>query len=335
MRCLYHLTKDGVCILRCYSLDSIAELPSKIEGKPVTELGAYAFSDHFSMEDYEKETLMLWNTVSEKSREVSVSDMQNVIADINSRDGKALAGGDLTEVWLPDSLGKIGRYAFYNCFSLKRLSFGENLKDVGAGAFTGCHQIGELQVRAAEEKAGCLRDILTEVTEELLVVYERQGEEARFWFPEYFEEGVENTPARILENHVHGSGLRYRNCFRNRVLQVREYDSLFESAKAWENPKTVIRLVFDRLRYPMKLSAEAEKQYAAYLEKKQREAGELLLQKKQTEDLSFFLKKIPVAQETLEELLQLAAKEGFPEGVACLMEEKGRRFAPKRRSFDL
>lgn len=114
MRCLYHLTKDGVCILRCYSLDSIAELPSKIEGKPVTELGAYAFSDHFSMEDYEKETLMLWNTVSEKSREVSVSDMQNIIADINSRDGKAMAGGDLTEVWLPDSLGKIGRYAFYN-----------------------------------------------------------------------------------------------------------------------------------------------------------------------------------------------------------------------------
>ena len=97
----------------------------------MTELGAYAFSDHFSMEDYEKETLMLWNTVSEKSREVSVSDMQNVIADINSRDGKALAGGDLTEVWIPDSLEKIGRYAFYNCFSLKRLSFGENLKDVG------------------------------------------------------------------------------------------------------------------------------------------------------------------------------------------------------------
>ena len=141
--------------------------------------------------------------------------------------------------------------------------------------------------------------------------------------------------ARILENHVHGSGLRYRNCFRNRVLQVREYDSLFESAKAWENPKTVIRLAFDRLRYPMKLSAEAEKQYAAYLEEKQREAGELLLQKKQTEDLSFFLKRIPVAQETLEELLKLAAKEGFPEGVACLMEEKGRRFAPTRRSFDL
>lgn len=116
MRCLYHLTKDGVCILRCYSLDSIAELPSKIEGKPVTELGAYAFSDHFSMEDYEKETLMLWNTVSEKSREVSVSDMQNVIADINSRDGKAMAGGDLIEVWIPDSLEKIGVMPFTTAF---------------------------------------------------------------------------------------------------------------------------------------------------------------------------------------------------------------------------
>ena len=98
MRCLYHLTKDGVCILRCYSLDSIAELPSKIEGKPVTELGAYAFSDHFSMEDYEKETLMLWNTVSEKSREVSVSDMQNIIADINSINGNLAAANVIKPV---------------------------------------------------------------------------------------------------------------------------------------------------------------------------------------------------------------------------------------------
>ena len=53
-----------------------------------------------------------------------------------------IAGNRLTELYLPSVLRKIGRYAFYNCFQLKKISFQGNLKDLGAGALTGCHRMG-------------------------------------------------------------------------------------------------------------------------------------------------------------------------------------------------
>ena len=34
------------------------------------------------------------------------------------------------------------------------------------------------------------------------------GQEAHLIFPEYYEEAVENTPARIIENHFHGRMLK-------------------------------------------------------------------------------------------------------------------------------
>lgn len=52
-----------------------------------------------------------------------------------------------------------------------------------------------------------------ELREEQYVNYHSKQGEARLVFPEFFEEAVENTPARILETHTHGSGMWYRNCF--------------------------------------------------------------------------------------------------------------------------
>lgn len=36
---------------------------------------------------------------------------------------------------------------------------------------------------------------------------------AKLVFPEYFEESVENTPARIIMREMHGCGHMYRYCF--------------------------------------------------------------------------------------------------------------------------
>ena len=66
-------------------------------------------------------------------------------------------------------------------------------------------------------------EVLAEVAEELTVEYCCDGGRAVLVFPEFFEEGVENTPARIIEHHTHGSGMYYRNCFVNRKLQFDEY----------------------------------------------------------------------------------------------------------------
>ena len=43
---LYKRNKTGICIDRVYGYDEIVELPDMLEGFPVTELGAYIFSDH-------------------------------------------------------------------------------------------------------------------------------------------------------------------------------------------------------------------------------------------------------------------------------------------------
>ena len=81
-----------------------------------------------------------------------------------------------------------------------------------------------------DEQSG-LKEILSEVGEELRVhLYGKV--EAMLWFPEYYEEGVENTPARILMTEVHGSGLYYRNCFQGKVFHFLEYDKRFEMARA-------------------------------------------------------------------------------------------------------
>lgn len=49
----------------------------------------------------------------------------------------------------------------------------------------------------------------------------------RLTFPEYYEEAVENTPARIIDTHWHGSGYKYRQCFPETKLNLRLYDELF------------------------------------------------------------------------------------------------------------
>ena len=51
---LYRRNKTGICIDRVYGHDGIVELPETLEGLPVTELGAYIFSDHIDRGDLEK-----------------------------------------------------------------------------------------------------------------------------------------------------------------------------------------------------------------------------------------------------------------------------------------
>lgn len=212
---LYRRNKTGICIDRVYGHDGIVELPETLEGLPVTELGAYIFSDHIDRGDLEK-CRMSGKFCTEDGLEV--------------QDGEGMpemSGNAVQELILPSKLRKVGRYAFYNCFHLKKLSFGGDLRDVGVGAMTGCHKIERVTVKTDENGDSCLRDILTELPETLRVDMDKNGEQGRFWFPEFFEEGVENTPARIIENHVHGSGIRYRNSFLHKKLNILEYDKLF------------------------------------------------------------------------------------------------------------
>ena len=173
MRILYEKTLDGICLQRCYGLDKILEIPGTADGMPVTELAAYLFSD----------------TV--RRREPPPGEYQGE---------PELCGSRVEVISLPDTIRKVGAYGFYNCYGLKRLSCSSAVEDWGAGVFTGCTGLECLDIRIAKGRKSCFKDILSELHQTLSVNY-RSGSGtllAKLIFPEFFEESVENTPARII-----------------------------------------------------------------------------------------------------------------------------------------
>lgn len=214
MRFAYEIKNGCAVVRRCYDFGNEAEIPSEIDGHPVTELGAYAFSAHMDREQFWHElgnrTVKIWNPETGE-QEVSEPDAETV---------PELQGMQVETVRLPEGLRKIGAYAFYNCNALSELHFHSSLKDLGAGLFTGCHHLRRLNVTLDETETSCLKEILIEVPEKMAVTVEGQLR-AKLLFPEFFEESVENTPARILMTHMHGSGMNFRNSFYMKKLDFR------------------------------------------------------------------------------------------------------------------
>lgn len=320
---LYERNKTGICVNRVFGYDRIVEIPDTLNGFPVTELGAYIFSDHIEVSELNKK------------KETGTYCTENGTEETPADDMPQAAGNQVEEICLPRFLRKIGRYAFYNCFKLCRLKFCGEMKDLGAGALTGCHKMEQITVETDENGQSALRDFLTELPETLRVDMKTDGELGRFWFPEFFEEGVENTPARILENHVHGSGIRYRNSFVNKKLHTLEYDKLFPYAVAWEQERIVLNLALDRILYPMSMTGEAREKYLIYIKEHSQQAVALLGEKKEYEAMQNILKEIAPDRETTEKMLETAQSSGDSRWVSILMNELGRHGRKQRKAFEL
>lgn len=251
--------------------------------------------------------------------------------------GEYLFSGKKYEtIRIPGGVTKIGRYGFYNCRSLKKLIFTSDFGDMGSGAFTGCHHIRELEIEMYQEESG-MKEILSEVREELKVTL-TGAVDAILWFPEYYEEGVENTPARILMTQVHGSGLYYRNCFQGKRFNFGEYDRRFEMAHAQESAGFVRELVFGRLYKPWELAEQAKRQYEEYLFCHYEETALAFAAEKREEELEWLLKTYPMKQEDRESyqrILDTALSRGTPFMVSMLMEYGREVFPAKRKSFEL
>ncbi len=310
MKIAYEIKNGKAIIWRCYEYSPEAELPDTIENCPVTELAPYAFSDHMDEKRMERELqshrLKIWG-------------------DGDTGNPPALTGAALTAVSLPASLEKIGAYAFYNCGRLASIRFWGGLTDLGAGLFTGCHAVKELKLYLKAGEMSCLREILMEIPEKLTVFLEG-SRCAKLVFPEFFEESVENTPARILEIHTHGSGMNYRNCFYDRKFDFRAYDACFYRAKAEEDFETVFEMALGRLRYPAGLLPENREMYREWVKEHMGAALKKAVTDKNIELLEYLkeivFEKIPMEEgrKLLEQIVPQAASGSFPEGVAFLLE---------------
>lgn len=246
---------------------------------------------------------------------------------------------EVREIHLPDGVREIGRYAFYRCRNLEKLGLSDGILEIGGGALNGCRP-GQVEIHLRRGKASALKSIVEEVRFAIRATlhYHREDgrvETAQVLFPEHYEEAVENTPARILYTSHHGSGGYYRQCFYERKLDFAKYDARLPWAVADETPETVAELALKRLRFPVGLSDRARESYEGFLRDEGAAAARFLIGEEDTEGIKFLLKRELLDSPAIETGIQAALDSGKTALVSLLMEERGRRFPRKQKTFEL
>lgn len=324
----YEKIEGGIRILRCYGVSGRVEIPAELEGLPVTEVAAYAFAGR--MEEEPENTSGL----------------------------PCICGTNLEELYLPETIRRLGRYVFYNCLQFRKLSFSSNISYMGAGGFTGCGRLSHLTMRQ-KEGASCLREILQDLKQPVVVdCYGQPGkglgnvaadvlqagtqggtqEEAlacRLVYPEFYEEAVENTPARIISTQTHGMGIQYRNTFRDTQIVFSEYDKLFETGKYNMDITTILEMSVARLSHPYALSGHAKAEYALWLREHLKEGAGYFLGQGRKEEVGWLAMSFAETREELELLLEAANQQADAEQISFLMDALHRRFPAKTRKFTL
>ena len=304
MKLLYKTLPEGICIRRYYSLDGFARIPGQVEGRPVRELDRYAFSETVrGQEDLPGQ----WE------------------------DEPAVKGEGLTALALPQTLRRVGAYAFYNCSQLKSLSFFSTVEDWGAGVFTGCSGLGELDIQLMGGPRSCFKEVLSELRQTLTVSCRDSSGAlaARLIFPEFFEESVENTPARILMREMHGCGHMYRYCFEGPEFSFGEYDRLFPHVQVQEKPELVTRLAVYRLYWPKGLIRDGEEAYWAYLKEHMRETVLGLIKRDELSILRWLTRSPRIDRADMEEMVLAAAASPDPRASALIMDARGQKLGAK------
>lgn len=312
----YEPTGEGIRVLGCLGDTPAVILPDEVEGRPVRELGSYAFSAS------RQETA--GRLVYEIHPEWKLNQMG---------EDRRICGDKLAEIYLPPSVERIGRYAFYGCENLEIFHMTGGLKEVEGGAFVGCRKIRRLEVECQEGAAGCLRQVLEDLPMELEVAFLWKSSQAVVIFPEFYEESVENTPARIIEIHLHGSGSHYRQCFQNGQLDFEAYDRRFVFAAANENPDVVMRIALARLRWPHRLLPEARRQYVMYLRDQIEGAARQILAAEDLEALKLLAAEQVLDGDNVERVLELSLALKKTECTAYLMSLPFRKKAAKVFEF--
>lgn len=333
----YEKKENSAVIWRCFSYDTTADVPEEIEGLKVTGIAPYTFSAHMDETAFQKA--------------LQAGKIKIYIPDSLQMDSlpPALCGSAVTEVRFPESVTQVGRYCFYNCSNLQKLSFSGMLGDWGSGVFTGCHKVRNLTVSISSSRVSFLKSILDELPEELRVeyivepVYNAEGElcsnqgYANLVFPEFYEEGTENTPAKILGVRYHGMGMRYRNCFNNKIFDFRKYDNsaLFSLALSQESVQLMAEMAMNRLRYPYELSEQAAEMYREHIRCHGKDLIALLMKTRDLPGIRWLLDLAGKDQELIEALTEQASKMQFAEALSCLMEYHHTNAKPVRRRREL
>lgn len=312
----------GAALVSCRGAGSAVRLPESAGGLPLLEICAYAFS----------------SPQAAAARLPAGAAVRTVSTGGSTAPGGAerfLGGPFLREIALPDGVRSIGEYAFYNCTALARAVLGSGAARIGNGAFMNCASLGEIAVSASPDTPTCLPGVLADLQREVRVLFRTAVGTSVWIFPEYYDESVENTPARIFEHFIHGAGFRYRQCFEGDRLDAEAYDEQFPQARVEAGAETALRIALARLRTPFRLLQGARGRYLCHLKENADEAAALLIRDDDPRGLSFLAENGVFTRKSIEAAVEAAAQAGRAECLGVLLNERHRRFAPKEKTFDL
>lgn len=281
----YRLNERGEAVLlRVFGTQPVLSLPEKIDGRPLTEISEYCFSEK---EKYTGEESFLC-MAAENEVSDSVAGGENISCFFRVlREKKicVLAGDFISEVKIPSSVKKVGTLAFYQCRHLEQIFFGAGNLELGGDAFMNCRRLKKFFFYTFPEKPTALRQILAQQSGETECYFlspEDGAVTAALLFPEYSEKYDLIGPAHIFELNIEGEGFRARQCFENGVFLFQKYDRIFSQAADSEEEKTLCKMAAMRLKFPFGLKEEEKKGYLEYLLCHMESMADWMIEEKET-----------------------------------------------------
>lgn len=337
LRIFWEKTEYGTArILRVSGSEPLLILPETVEGFPVTEIGNYCFAETCHLPETYTETLLCQNTEKLPSDRQMAEEGNVQESPVEIHGGKspehleltAICGSYLEEITLPESLEKIGNLAFYNCTLLQKITLGKKMEQVGSDAFMNCRKFRQICVNCGVSERSGVRQILSQVSSDMEVSFRgKSGVEAVVFFPEYYESYDEIAPAHLFGRNIEGEGFRARQCFKDGIAELTQYDTIFPKACAEESHKTLRNITLARLRYPVGMNGQAKKLYENYFTDHGRDMAEELTREKRLDDVRYFCRQNLLRQTDLEAAVQTAAAMEWAEGTAALLQMKQEFFA--------
>lgn len=321
LRMLWQKTQEGGArLVQAFGSSPNAVLPSMIEGRPLTEIAPYCFAG---------------------TGRLGVADglLETVTGDVGGAPPmRRLCREDVLEISLPDSVERIGEYAFYNCKSLTRLWLGKKARQIGSDAFMNTLSLERITLRCHPGEESGLRQMVSQVSKGLEACFWAQEEIlALLFYPEYDEAYDEVAPAHLFGRRISGEGFRARQRFADGRLDFAGYDAVFSRACVEESEETLSKMALFRLQYPYALSDGGREAYRGYLKRHMRRLAASLAAKRELSILQFLCRDGLLCGADLAFCVQEAARAGFAEGAASLLREQGRlgqRSRQGRYDFD-
>lgn len=258
-------------------------------------------------------------------------------------DDHAFSGrSDISEAMIPESVRSLGRFCFYDCRNLEKISLHDSVRDYYDGAIRECRALNEIDVRITEGAYRVVKDMADDVREKMHFRLEicRPGEDAvgpdvvRLTIPAYHDEDREDTMARAIHPKIVGAGYAYRQTITRTGIRYREYDSLFGKA-CTDGPEQAGDIALDRLGFPYMLSGECRQEYVSYLNSCAGEVLEALVNGRETDRIRCFLENADAGKAAIDFAVDRASDVNYTEAVGMLMEYRGRHFPPAPESFFL